>query len=269
MKITKILVLSLAVMSMAFFAYAQDTEVKPENEFRTEVRQIRDEVKEFIGTEREDVREDIQERRETFIEETSILRAEANTDELREELRMKRDSFREDIRLVRDELRTRIESKRSELKDRLLEIRDERKREVVERIDSKMDALNERMTNHYMNVLDKIEDALTRVSDRAGASVLDGAISDAQSAIDTARAAVQEQAGKTYSFDISDEEDLRVDVGRARQALGDDLAAVRDLVKKAKEAVRNAAVTLAQLNGSELEPTETPESDDDDDDDEE
>ena len=76
---------------------------------------------------------------------------------------------------------------------------------------------------------------------------MDEAIEDAEAAIEVARAAVDAQAGETYEVEITDETRLRAEVGKARKELHDDLKAVFDLVKAAREAVREAATTLAQI----------------------
>ena len=151
---------------------------------------------------------------------------------------------------------TQIEERRAELQTRLQSIRDERKKQAVERIHTAVNALNERMTGHFINVLDQIDKVLDRVesrTDKAEANGLDVStvrpeITNAENAIAAARAAVEAQAGKVYEVQITGSETtLRADVGKTRQELHEDLTGVRDLVKAAREAVRNAAVTLAQI----------------------
>ena len=151
---------------------------------------------------------------------------------------------------------TQIEERRAELQTRLQSIRDERKKQAVERIHEAVNALNERMTDHFTNVLDQIDKMLDRVesrTDKAEANGLDVStvrpeITNAENAIAAARAAVEAQAGKVYEVQITGSETtLRADVGKTRQELHEDLTGVRDLVKAAREAVRNAAVTLAQI----------------------
>ena len=58
---------------------------------------------------------------------------------------------------------------------------------------------------------------------------------------------METQSGKTYTIKVTTETALKSDVGKTRQALGADLAKVRDLVKSAQSAVKDAAVALAQV----------------------
>ncbi len=62
-----------------------------------------------------------------------------------------------------------------------------------------------------------------------------------------ARAAIEAQAGKTYSISVTTEQKLKEAAEAARKALHDDLNKVKEAVKAAHEAVRKAAVALAQI----------------------
>ncbi len=81
-------------------------------------------------------------------------------------------------------------------------------------------------------------------------------IAEAATVIGAARQAILNQSGKTYTIAISATSTdagaatstaLRIDVGRTRQALHADLVKVREMVFAAREAVRKAAVALAQI----------------------
>ena len=82
----------------------------------------------------------------------------------------------------------------------------------------------------------------------------------AKRAIASAREAVRAQAGKTYTAAVNTEGTLKRDVGSARQALHADLKKVEAVVKAAREAVRKAAVALAQIPRIDepSSPTSTP-----------
>jgi ElaB/YqjD/DUF883 family membrane-anchored ribosome-binding protein len=112
------------------------------------------------------------------------------------------------------------------------------------------------MTNHYMDVLDHLEKVLEKIESRTAKAKLNGrdvrrveeAIQKAHEAIEKAREAVKAQAEKVYQPpQITTEENLKLDVGKLRQQLHDDLKAVEKLVKDARDAVRQAAVALAQI----------------------
>ena len=201
-------------------------------------KDIRNNMKADVKTIREKPREEIKEIRENK----------------KEEIKEMKEEFKERVKEKREELKDRIEVKREELKEQLKKIKDERKKQVVEKIDKRLDELNERMVNHFMNILDRLEDVLTRISERAdkfedrgiNVSSVRVAIDTAQKAINNARTAVEAQADKTYKVEIDVEDRLRADVGKARQALHADLAVVRKLIGDTKNAVHDAARTLAQ-----------------------
>ena len=180
---------------------------------------------------------------------------ETDRESVRSEIMEMRDDFKTRIDAERAELQGKIQDKREALRVQLQKVKDERKREVVERIDVRLDALNDRMLDHFSNVLDRLEDVLERIASRADKAEGRGldvntvrtAITDALSSITSARSAVQVQAGNTCIVTVTTENNLRVDVGKARKCLHDNLTVVREAVKAAKEAVRKAATTLAQI----------------------
>ncbi|MDP2637198.1 MAG: hypothetical protein Q8P03_01135 [bacterium] len=202
----------------------------------------------------QDVRQNVLEQtvklRQEAVDRFKIQRQEAET-----QLRAKKVELQDRVKTAREEMKSKIEAKRVELKDRLQSIRDEKKQQTVERVYDKVNQLNERMTLHFMNALTQIEEVLGRVESRADKAEANGldvsaaraAIAAAETAIQSARTAVEAQAGKTYSFTVTTEEDLRSDVGQARKTLHDDLTAVREIVRAARDAVRQAAVALAQI----------------------
>ena len=159
-------------------------------------------------------------------------------------------------------LKERIEAKRYELKERLITIKDERKRQVVEKIDKALDALNERMMDHFDNVLDRLDKILIKIRERADraeesgydVSTVGSAIETARQAIADARAAIEVQVGKTHTIPVTAEESLRTNVGKARQALHEELSLVFKKIKLAKEAVHDVAKALADLRGNNGEP---------------
>ncbi|MDZ4243933.1 MAG: IPT/TIG domain-containing protein [Candidatus Doudnabacteria bacterium] len=191
-------------------------------------------------------------------------------EEFKARMEQKKAEFEERIEQKRADLKTRIEQKRAELRGRLQTIRDENKRRIVERIDRQMDALNERMLKHFEAVLNKLEGILSRISDRADRAESNGsdvssvrsAITEAQDKIAAARSAITNQTGKTYTIEITGEERLKVDVGSARRALHSDLVKVRETVKAAHAATKNAATALAKVKPitSHPEATSAPET---------
>jgi flagellar motility protein MotE (MotC chaperone) len=179
-----------------------------------------------------------------------------NREEIKKQIEQIRLEFRNQIQEKREEMKARIEALKAQLREKLRERISERKREIVERIYNRINALNERITNHYMDVLDHLEKVLERIESRTAKAKLNGrdvssveaAIEKAHQAINTAREAVKAQAEKVYEPpEVTTEANLKLDVGKLRKQLHDDLKAVEKLVKDARDAVREAAVALAQI----------------------
>ena len=227
---------------------------------RTQIKDIRTNAKTEIKDVRRDAKSAIEAERELIKKRTEAAKEDIKA--RTEELKVRKKEFEANVREEKKQLEERIKEKRAELKENLDKIKDVRKKEVVERIDKSMDELNARMVKHLTEVLDKVEGVLNRISDKtekaraAGAdvSVVVAAIDQAVNAIREARAAIEAQAGKTYTMNITDEATLKNRVGLARQSLRADLKVVQDAVKAAHEAVRKAAVALGQI----VRPTKSP-----------
>jgi uncharacterized membrane protein YhiD involved in acid resistance len=194
-----------------------------------------------------------------------------NREEIQRQIEQIRAEYRNQIQEKREEMKAKIEALKEQLRERMKAKISEKKQKIVERIYERINALNERMTNHYLDVLDHLEKVLERIESRTAKTKLNGrdvsaveaAIEKAHQAINTAREAVKAQSGKVYQPpEITSEENLKLDVGKLRKQLHDDLKAVEKLVKDARDAVREAAVALAQIpKVDELEvPTTTEET---------
>jgi len=186
----------------------------------------------------------------------SVQEFQQNRAEVQRLIEQNRIEFRNQVQSKREEMKTKIDALKEKLRERLRERISERKRAIVERIYERINALNERMTDHYMDVLDRLEKVLERIESRTAKAKLNGrdvrrveeAIQKAHEAIEKAREAVKAQAEKVYQPpQITTEANLKLDVGKLRQQLHDDLKAVEKLVKDARDAVRQAAVALAQI----------------------
>lgn len=201
-------------------------EAKANAEIRREDRQEEREAR------REEIKANNEERRETI---------KATIETRREEIKANMETRREEWKQKMEERKAEWEARREELKTKLAEFKDRKKAEIAARIAENLNSLNERITNHFSDVLVKLTDIMIRVS--AGDVDGDGAtdITAANAAIVDAQASVDAQAVKTYSVEVSTEATVKVDVGNARQQLHGDLKAVWELVKSAREAVRQAA----------------------------
>ncbi len=247
----KLLALTAGLILFVFPVLAQS----PTPTAAPRAREIRSQVKTEIKSLRDATREEIDARKEEF-------RA------LQEQ---RKEEFKTRLEEAKTKARQEVDAKREELKNRLQDIRDEQKKKRVEKLEKELNELNERMTNHFSEVLNKLDKVLVNIksrTDKAEAKGLDVSsvrtmIKSDEEAIAAARAAVAAQAGKTYTPQITGVEGkLKVEVGQARQTLHRDLAAVREKVKAAREAVRKAATALSQIrgvnDGTSPSPTVTP-----------
>lgn len=232
-------------------------------EHRTNTQEMKQDFRQNIQEKRRDLRQGVQTQR------TDLRQFQGTKEELqqkREDLKKtmldKMEAFRNEVNTKREELKKKIETQREELKKKLQKIKDERKRAAVERIEKAIAELNERRIDHFNKAADQIEKVLERITSRVDkaetnsrdVSKVRTAITAAEDSIAKARDAIKAQAGKTYTVTINTEEKLRADVGSARKALHDDLMKVQEAVKAAREAVYQAARTLAEIRGvDELE----------------
>lgn len=177
-----------------------------------------------------------------------------------EETQQRLEEFRAMMDAQRGIAKDAVKTKREELRKRLSVIRDEQKKKKVENINMRMDALNERWTAHFSLALERLENVLEKITERAAeaaekgsdVAAVNAAITSVKASFAISRTQIVLQAGKTYAIIISTENALQADVKKTRQALHDDLAAVRETVKSARDAAHNAATALAQaMNNKE------------------
>lgn len=230
-------------------------------DLRQNIREEKQDIRQNIREEKKDVRQNIKEERQAVKVEVKQFRQEEVKKfqeerlKAKEAIEAKRIEFKDKIQVKREEVKGKIEAKRTELKQNLAKIKDERKKAAAERIYQELNKLNERTMNHFVDVLNHLEKILGKIKDRTAKAETNGrdvsavrtAISDAEQAIAASRAAVETQSKKTYDFTFNSEETLRLNVGKVRQQLRDDVSAVRKTVFDAREAVRKAATTLAQI----------------------
>jgi len=170
-------------------------------------------------------------------------------------LQERRDVFKQQLEQIRSSVKNRVEQYRQELKNRLKQIKDERKRQIVERVYNNINELNKRLTDHFTNVVDKLDQILEKITsrtDKAAANSRDVSgvrtkINNAKNALASARTTIKIQADRVYTLNISTESALKLDVGQARQTFHADIVKVRQVVKAARDAIHEAAVTLAQI----------------------
>lgn len=264
------------LMALALPALAQEPTTpvapKPTPAIRTEVRDLRQNVKNEIKDTRQNARQEIKDTRRAVKSEIKDLRqnlkAEVNNlretargttaekrDEVKALMEKRREEFKQKVEMKREEVKQKVAAKREDLKKKLEKIKDERKKQLVMRLDEQLDKINANRVGHFTENLDKVQKVLNNVSSRADKALAKGlnvttvktAILKAEAAINASKTAIEAQAGKTYALTIKIEATLRSDVGVARQTLEKDLKAVQETIKAAHDAVRSAAVALAQI----------------------
>lgn len=231
-------------------AFAQEGAVATEEaqtaQAREALRDTRQDVRANVDTLRKEAQEAAQRARQEVGSQIKDLRGEAKE---------KREDLRESLKTKREETKKKIEDERAKLKAKLAKLKDERKKNIVEKVAQQIKELNDRLTNHFTDVLEKLGKTLARIEARIKKGEERGMdVSSARRALETANAeikkaeeAVKLQATKVYPISITTEEELKVDVGAAREALNKDLRVLRDVVQAARNAVQNVATTLAQI----------------------
>jgi len=144
--------------------------------------------------------------------------------EIKQEAKTKRVELKKQIRET-------VRAKREEFKVKLQAIKDEKKRALVNRIDAKLIAVNTKHTDRFTQVLSNLQIILDKITEDIDKT-------EAKNAIDAAVLAVENQAAKTYTIEISTETALRSDVGTVTSQLRQDLVATHKLVVDAKQAVQ-------------------------------
>lgn len=135
------------------------------------------------------------------------------------------------------------------------DISDERKQTIVENLITKINSTNERWTSHWSDVLVRLQQLLAKIESRADLAEAAGqdvssvreAITAADAAISEAQTALDEQASKEYTIEITDENSLGEAVRGAMSELQADLKGVKELILDARQAVREALTALKQI----------------------
>ncbi len=206
---------------------------------------------------REAIKQNAQERQEIIQQGVRDIKelVRERIENRKELLKQKIENAKELIKQTREEVRNRVEERRQEIKTQLKNIRNEHKQGIAERIFDNINDLNMRMTDRFFSIINKIEAVLSRIESRADKAEENGvnvsavrtAILEAESMISVGRTVVEEQSQIVYSFEVNDEETLRLDVGVARQTLHADLTEVRNSIVAMREAVKEAAMALSQI----------------------
>jgi hypothetical protein len=198
----------------------------------------------------------------TFAEETvtpkikeEIGKIEAKKEAISPKIKESLEKARKTLEEKSEEIQKKIQIQREILTKRLEKI-SEKKRPIVERIYERVNELNKRMTDHYLDVLEKLGMILGKIESRAekfkaqgvDTSEVEKCIESAQLKIEKVKETVLAQAQKVYSApQITTEKNLKLNVGVIRKQLHNDLRAVEKSVKDARSATQNCAVLLGKV----------------------
>lgn len=158
-----------------------------------------------------------------------------------------------------------VQERMQQFRTQIQEIQDTRRRGIVQNIVEKIANANSRITQKMSSALDKLSRILQLVEEKAEGFSANGqnttallqAIVDAETAIDDAKNAVEEQASKQYTAEITDESTLRSVIAAMVSEFRTDISTVHDVVIAAKDAVMEAIIQARALQGSSNDATES------------
>lgn len=146
-----------------------------------------------------------------------------------------------------DSAKTTREQKRTEIQNKIQKIKDTRKQKIVTGLERSYVNINNRWTTHFKNVLERLTKILDKVKARAekkNNSVALSSINGVYTQIDKVKAAVEEQALKTYTIEITNENRLGEAAKAVHSQLKNDLRALREQIKAIRESIRKIVITL-------------------------
>jgi len=162
------------------------------------------------------------------------------------------ESVKQEFEAKREEAKAALETKREALKEKLTAIKDEKKQETVSRLSENINELNKKKTGDYSAVIVKLERVWASIKAKSG-EIADQAIAaNIENSLVAVKESLNQQASRVYELNVSTENNLKTDIGQARQALESDLKAVREKIGAAKTLLYQAA---AQFNKASSAPS--------------
>lgn len=202
----------------------------------------------------------------------------SNLDSLKEAARLRAQQSAQNVKEAREKAQADIKQLKTNVQERVKQIKDKTKQTAADRIVKQLDHVNVVWTDHFTNVLDRLDEILQKVKTRmAKAKTNDkdvtsvtAAIGKAEMAIANARTAVANQARKTYTVETlsvntsTSEENqqknlmagFREQFKTLHKQLRSDLTTLRDgVIKDTREAVRAAFKALSGIPNVDKEPS--------------
>jgi len=234
----------------------KDTSTKGE-EIKNKFKEVRSELK--------DNREDTKIKRDEFKGDIQTIKDEIKNkkveyknqlDQMVESVKIKREEFKVQFELNKEQAKQKIEETKATFKENLKKIKDEKKVVSAEKIVEIILGLNSKITDSLSVKTDQIENVLVSIESRTtkaeehdlDITSVKTKIEEAKKVITATREAINIQSKKTYEIGtITDEVTLKAAMKNLRDTFTKDIKALREEVKKAHIAVREAATTLAQI----------------------
>lgn len=209
-----------------------------------------------VAQERLQVRNYILER---IREESQLSQEEFNRirDEAQKAIIQNQGEFRNRLKEKGESVLQLREKSLQQLRERLKNIKDEKKREIIGRIYFRIQSLNDKLCVHFLTVLEKLELMLERIESRAAkakmkdlnTAAVEETINIAREKITSVKNEIALQVEKVYSFEFSNNQEVKIKIGEIRKTFHQDMVGLREKVKEAFQLVREAAVKLAQIAG--------------------
>lgn len=143
---------------------------------------------------------------------------------------------------LRGERKASISALKKQFKLEIRKIRDEKKQLIAEKFVEKMNRVNQKRVEHWRKVLARLTEILALISSKLGTG--NSSVQIAAEKLATAQAAVDAQALKEYSLEVSSESALKSNAGQAMASEQSDLRTVLNLVNEARKAVHDALRVL-------------------------
>lgn len=208
----------------------------------------------------------VEDRRRAVLDEMKATGTQVRTDlkatgtQLRTELKATGTQVRTEMQTKRAETKEEMAAKREEFKKKIEEMKDTKKKEGVERIDEKINNLNEKHTVRLSGFIENVMRVLTNLQKRADALKAKGVdttsintmITDAETALKDAQTAVDAQAAKSYTMDITDEATVKTSAQDLLTQFRTDLKALHEVVKAAHLKVVEIAREIAKLQKTNM-----------------
>lgn len=155
-------------------------------------------------------------------------------------------------------IREKMASRAAMLREKLATFRDKVKARKVQNINDTLAHINKTRTDAMFRHYERMSEILTKIEDRVNDVAGSGqdmtsaksSISKARTALDEAKKAVDAQAEKDYTIELTDEASAKVAAKSARQDLFDDLKEVHDLLITARKSIVDAVTeALTTIEG--------------------